>query len=74
MKLINLDEGVKVAQIAKVREKVSDGSREFEQPEDAMEEIGLEETDGDELTEEELIEEGLSEAGQTDEDSGEEDE
>ena len=74
VKLINLDEGVKVAQIAKVREKVSDGSREFEQPEDAMEEIGPEETDGDELTEEELIEEGLSEAGQTDEDSGEEDE
>ena len=71
VKLINLDEGVKVAQIAKVREKVSDGSREFEQPEDAMEEI---ETDGDELTEEELIEEGLSEAGQTDEDSREEDE
>ena len=29
VKLINLDEGVKVAQIAKVREKVSDGSREF---------------------------------------------
>ena len=74
VKLINLDEGVKVAQIAKVREKVSDGSREFEQPEDAMEEIELEENDSDDMTEEELIEEGLSEAGQTDEDSGEEDE
>ena len=74
VKLINLDEGVKVAQIAKVREKVSDGSREFEQPEDAMEEIGPEETDGDELTEEELIKGELSGAGQTDEDSGEEDE
>ena len=71
VKLINLDEGVKVAQIAKVREKVSDGSREFEQPEDAMEEIEPEENDSDDMTEEELIEEGLSEAGE-DEDSGEE--
>ena len=73
VKLINLDEGVKVAQIAKVREKVSDGSREFEQPEDAMEEIEPEENDSDDMTEEELIEEGLSEAGE-DEDSGEEEE
>ena len=73
VKLINLDEGVKVAQIAKVREKVSDGSREFEQPEDAMEEIEPEENDSDDMTEEELIEEGLSEAGE-DEDSAEDDE
>ena len=73
VKLINLDEGVKVAQIAKVREKVSDGSREFEQPEDAMEDIEPEENDSDDMTEEELIEEGLSEAGE-DEDSGEEEE
>ena len=60
VKLINLDEGVKVAQIAKVRERVSDGSREFEEPEDAMEEIVPEENDGDGMTEEELIEEGLA--------------
>ena len=73
VKLINLDEGVKVAQIAKVREKVSDGSREFEQPEDAMEEIEPEENNGDGKTEEELIEEGLSEAG-ADDDSGEDEE
>ncbi len=39
VKLINLDEGVKVAQIAKVREKVSDGNQEFDDMEDAMEEI-----------------------------------
>ena len=39
VKLINLDKGVKVAQIAKVREKVSDGSQEFENIEDALEEI-----------------------------------
>ena len=31
VKLINLDPGVKVAQIAKVREKVSDGNQEFDQ-------------------------------------------
>ncbi len=37
VKMINLDEGVSVAKIAKVREKVSDGNQEFENPEDAME-------------------------------------
>ena len=45
VKMINLDEGVKVAQIAKVREKVSNGDQEFENPDDAMEEIVEEETD-----------------------------
>ncbi|MBD5547711.1 MAG: DNA gyrase subunit A [Lachnospiraceae bacterium] len=39
VKLINLDKGVTVAQIAKVREKVSDGDHEFENIDDAMEEI-----------------------------------
>ena len=39
VKLINLDPGVTVAQIAKVREKVSDGDHEFENLDDAMEEI-----------------------------------
>ena len=39
VKLINLDNGVKVAQIAKVRERVSNGDQEFENPDDAMEEI-----------------------------------
>jgi len=39
VKLINLDDNVKVAQIAKVREKVSNGNQEFENLEDAMEEI-----------------------------------
>ena len=37
VKMINLDEGVSVAKIAKVRENVSDGNQEFENPEDAME-------------------------------------
>ncbi len=39
VKMINLDEGVKVAQIAKVREKVSDGNQEYDNMDDAMEEI-----------------------------------
>ena len=37
--MINLDEGVKVAKIAKVREKISNGEEEFENIDDAMEEI-----------------------------------
>ena len=47
MKLINLDKGVTVAQIAKVREKVSDGDHEFENIDDALEEIP--ENDSDSL-------------------------
>ena len=39
VKMINLDEDVKVAKIAKVREKVSDGNQEFENIDDAMEDI-----------------------------------
>ena len=32
--MINLDDGIKVAQIAKVRERVSDGRQEFDNMED----------------------------------------
>ena len=39
VKMINLDDNVKVAKIAKVREKISDGTQEFENIEDAMEDI-----------------------------------
>ena len=39
VKLINLDAGVTVAQIAKVREKVSDGHQEFDDVDDAMEDV-----------------------------------
>ncbi|MBQ8232949.1 MAG: DNA gyrase subunit A [Lachnospiraceae bacterium] len=39
VKLINLEKGVKVAQIAKVREKVSNGDQEFDNVEEAMEQI-----------------------------------
>ena len=54
VKLINLEKGVKVAQIAKVREKVSNGDQEFDNVEDAMEQItddgetGLESRDSEE--------------------------
>lgn len=43
VKMINLDKGIKVAQVAKVRERVSDGSQEFENTDDAMEDIPEEE-------------------------------
>lgn len=43
VKMINLDEGIKVAQIAKVREKVSNGDQEFDNVDDALEDIPEEE-------------------------------
>ena len=43
LKMINLDDNVKVAKIAKVREKISNGEEEFENIDDAMEEIPEEE-------------------------------
>ena len=56
VKLINLDEGVKVAQIAKVREKLSNGDHEFDNLEEAMEEVAQEAvSEGEEETEENLI-------------------
>ena len=42
VKMINLDQGVKVAKIAKVREKISNGEQEFENVDDALEEISEE--------------------------------
>ena len=43
VKMINLDKGIKVAKIAKVREKLSDGNREYGNVEDAIGEIPEEE-------------------------------
>ncbi len=43
VKLINLDQGVTVAQIAKVREKVSNGDQELENIDDVLDEISEEE-------------------------------
>ena len=39
VKLINLDKKVTVAKIAKVREKISDGNQEFDDIEEALEEV-----------------------------------
>jgi len=39
VKMMNVTGDIKVAQIAKVRERVSDGNKEFENPDDALEEI-----------------------------------
>ena len=47
VKMINLDEGIQVAKIAKVREKLSDGEQEFENLEDAMEKVPEEEEKGE---------------------------
>ena len=44
VKMINLEKGIKVAQIAKVREKVSNGEQEFDNVDDALEEIPEEES------------------------------
>ncbi|MBE5874693.1 MAG: DNA gyrase subunit A, partial [Lachnospiraceae bacterium] len=45
VKMINLDDGIKVAQIAKVREKVSNGDQEFDNVDDALEDIPEEEAE-----------------------------
>ena len=39
VKMMDLEDGVRIAKIAKVREKVSNGEKEFDSLEDAMEEI-----------------------------------
>ena len=39
VKMINLDKGVTVAKIAKVREKISDGDKEIDNIEDVTEDI-----------------------------------
>ncbi|SEL63809.1 DNA gyrase subunit A [Butyrivibrio sp. ob235] len=68
VKMINLDKGVSVVAIAKVREKVSNGDEEFENIEDAMEEIpeGEEIVPDDDFDDEE-IEESEDSAEDTDE-------
>jgi DNA gyrase subunit A len=47
VKMINLDEGVKVAKIAKVREKVSDGNTEYQNIDEAVENTQGEYSDED---------------------------
>ena len=48
VKLINLEKKVKVAKIAKVREKISDGEKEYDEIDDALEDIPETENDEDE--------------------------
>lgn len=53
VKLIDLEDGVTVAQIAKVREKVSDGVSEFDNVDDALEDIPEQEIIDDNFDEDE---------------------
>ncbi len=48
VKLINLEKKVKVAKIAKVREKISDGDKEYDEIDDALEDIPETEDDMEE--------------------------
>ena len=65
VKLMDLEEGVRIAKIAKVRERISDGEQEFDNPEDAMEdmeELPEEEMSGEEANQsEEILESGSTE-------------
>lgn len=76
VKMINLDQGVKVAKIAKVREKVSNGEQEFENVDDALEDIPEETTaDSDSrknISEENVTGENISEEENSGEDTFEE--
>ncbi|MBP5564487.1 MAG: DNA gyrase subunit A [Lachnospiraceae bacterium] len=51
VKLINLEKNVKVAKIAKVREKISDGNVEYDEIDDALEDI----PEAEEITEDENL-------------------
>ena len=53
VKLIDLEDGVTVAQIAKVREKISDGVSEFDNVDDALEDIPEQEIIDDDFDEDE---------------------
>ncbi|MCD7835296.1 MAG: DNA gyrase subunit A, partial [Lachnospiraceae bacterium] len=53
VKLIDLKKGVKVARMAKVREKISDGDREFDNVDDAVENISDDNDYLDEFSDEE---------------------
>ncbi len=55
VKLINLKDGVKVAQIAKVREKITSDDQEFENIEDAIEASENETGDATEISENEAV-------------------
>ena len=73
VKLINLDgENVRVAKIAKVREKLSDGTQEFEDVEETLDNVVDEDSEDSETTEsvdavmDELIERAMADADSDD--------
>ncbi len=70
VKLINLDdENVKVAKIAKVREKLSDGTQEFEDVDEALDKVVDEPVEGEtELLDEEFEDEVLEDQESDEED------
>ena len=67
VKLINLDAGVTVAQIAKVREKVSDGNQEFDDVDDAMEDVSKP-SEVDQEEDDDPVEEHITMPEETEED------
>ena len=52
VKMMDLEDGIKIAKIAKVREKISNGEQEFDNLEDAIESV-----------EEEIQDEGMQDQG-----------
>ena len=70
--MINLDEGVTVAKIAKVREKVSNDDQEFDELEDAMEEIEEDSKEIDSVDEDNFDDDNLEETQEDVSDDGEE--
>ena len=62
MKLINLDdENVRVAKIAKVREKLSDGTQEFEDVDEALDKVVDEPVEGEAVLLDETFEDEVPE-------------
>ena len=62
VKMMDLDSGVKIAKIAKVREKISNGEQEFDNVDDAMENIPEEKTLENAIMKEQISEEDQEES------------
>ena len=73
VKMMDLEEGVKIAGIAKVREKLYNGEQEFDNLEDAMEKMEEEENLSGNISREDIAEEDMTEDNIPDQDSIEED-
>lgn len=66
VKMMDLDSGVKIAKIAKVREKISNGEQEFDNVDDAMENIPEEKTLENAIMKEQISEEDQEESSEQD--------